>query len=206
MTISKVKLIGRFNEKNWGPMTEEYIFNNDGSFQNFYFDDTHGSFGKGKFYLTRRTLHLDYDSIELDNPILSKFEVTESDSVTINLTIMDIGDDNIRFINEGEIVKETNLKDYRVSATFKRPIEKIKIQVYTEYIEENNNKVLLKEEINSEFEIFINGFSCCSYDYYPSNSWFSFNTDRDEEKSLKRLTNTHFEYGTKKLKWIFEKE
>jgi len=65
----QVVLSGKFEETNWGPMWEKYIFNNDSIFLHYYGDDTYGLFDKGKFKLIGRKLHLDYDSLVVDKPL-----------------------------------------------------------------------------------------------------------------------------------------
>jgi len=194
-----VVLNGEFEETNWGPMWEKYIFNNDSIFFHYYGDDTHGSFDKGKFTLIGRKLHLDYDSLIVDKPVCKYSEKSYSDSLKLSLVIMNAGSaDKIQIYNKDELVKEKSLVSDSVFIRVKRPCDNLQVKILNDYV--------IKQEIKYEFNVNVKEFSCCTVEYYPSNSWYKFNREADEIIKLKKLSETSFETQRGKYKWIFKKK
>ena len=194
----QVVLSGKFEETNWGPMWEKYIFTNDGIFLHYYGDDTHGSFDKGKFELIGRKLDLDYDSLIVDKPILSNTKKAFSDSLTIDFTLKSLSHDIIQIYNESKLLEEVNFKSDTLTVKIKRPCDILRVVVLCDYI--------TKKEKLYDFDIDVSGMSKCFIDYFPSNSWYKFNKRDDETIKLKKLSETNFEIHRGEYKWIFKKD
>jgi len=192
----QVVLNGTFEETNWGPMWEKYIFKSDSTFFHYYGDDTYGSFDKGKFKLNGKKLYLDYDSLIVNKPVYVYSEKSESDSLKLSLVIMSAGaEDNIQIFKRDKLIDELNLISDTVSIRIKRPCDNLKIKILYDYV--------TKKEVKYEFNINVKEFSCCMVEYYPSNSWYKFNQKDDEFYKLKKLSDSYFETHRGKYKWFF---
>ena len=204
--LNAQNLDGLWKEVYWGPMTSYYYFNSlDSTFKYYYHDDTHGSFGQGKFKEKGSHLILEYDSIECNKPIIERL-----DNDLINDTTwisffqywgfpkrVDLISDGERIYSNWTARSDSIIEDY-LFIKIPRRLDKITIEIY---------------DFNGSTDKLITSFDCrlyekpfCNIYYYPSESWYEYVEPGEKDVKIKWKGNNQFDikgkykYGFKKIK------
>lgn len=193
-----VDISGTYEETHWGPMTQEYIFNNNGTFLQNYSDDTYGTFGKGTYELKKKRLQLKYDSLLIDQPIITKSRRISTDSLNFILILNDCFSKTLKVFNEEELFYKANIQTDTLYFRFKRPIDNLRIQVVEDMV--------TKEELRFEFSIELSDYSLCEVEYYSSNSWCKYNSEKNSVVRVRKLKEDSFELHKGKYYWVYKRK
>jgi len=193
-------IIGEFHETNWRPMSQKYIFNTNNTFKHYYADDTYGTFGRGTYKIKGRRLYLIYDVLPIDSLIFIETKSEPADSVRLDLIIKDGGAaTDMKIFVKDSLIYDSYIKSNPISVCLKKPNDKVKIKTGT-FFEDIINETFFETEIDFK------NYSYCKIEYFPSNSWYKFNTDKVKVLKLKNYKEGCFEIHTRKYKWIYKRE
>lgn len=198
-SIKQNELIGVYNEYCWSPMSQSYVFNDDGTFEHFYEDDTYGQYGRGKFTLKGRKLKLNYEYLPIDSTIFIKKQIANSDSLKIKMVIMTGGlDDDVKIYEKNNLLKITRLNNDTLSFSIIKPTNEITIKIGKYFA--NISKTYLEINVDTK------NYSYCFIEYFPSKSWYEFIQKEDQIITLNKFNNGYFETSRGKSKWCYRKE
>lgn len=203
MSCSGIKhalFVGKYQEVGWSPMSQQYIFNADNTFEHYYADDTYGTFGKGKYKIHGNRIVLNYDILPIDSLIILETVNKPSDSLKLEMIIMNAGfASDIRIYEKDSLIYKSYIKSDSISVALKKPVSKINIKVGT-FFEGVINENKFESVLNVE------DYSYCKFEYFPSNSWYEFNTDKDEIIKLRNTKEGYFEIRKGKYKWLYQRK
>ena len=198
--IKQLAFVGEYHEIGWSPMSQEYKFNKDNTFEHYYSDDTYGTFGKGTYKIHGNRLILDYDYLPVDSLIFIEKVNKPSDSIKLDMIIMNAGfASDIRIYEKDSLIYKSHIKSDSISVSLKKPLTKIKIMVGTFF-----DGVI--DETKFEREINVESYSYCKFEYFPSDSWYEFNTDKDKIIKLKNIRDGYFEIHKGKYEWRYQRK
>lgn len=89
--VNKSTFPGTYKETSWSPMSETYVFKKDNTFEHYYSDDTYGTFGRGTYKIHGRRTILYYDILHEDSLICIEKKKGVSDSLKLEMIIMNAG-------------------------------------------------------------------------------------------------------------------
>lgn len=197
--IKQTSFVGTYHETAYGPMSEVYIFKADNTFEHYYADDTYGKFGRGKYKIKGNRLVLNYDVLPIDSLIILETINKPSDSLKLEMIIMSVSNTNeIRIYEKDSLIYESFLFDDTISVALKRPVSKINIKA-------GNYNSRIKNETKLISELIVENYSYCKFEYFPSRSWYKFNTEKDENIKLRNFKEGYFEIKRGKYRWRFQR-
>jgi len=198
--IKQLAFVGEYHEVGWSPMSEDYKFYKDNRFEHYYSDDTYGIFGKGTYKIQGNRLVLDYDFLPVDSLIFIEKINKPSDSLELDMIIMNAGfASDIRIYENDSLIYKSYIKSDSISVRLKKPLTEIRIKVGT-FFEGVIDETKFEREINIEH------YSYFKFEYFPSDSWYKFNTDKDKIIKLRNIRNGYFEIHKGKYEWRYKKK
>lgn len=184
-TFNINKLVGTYSEEYIWPTNEVIIFHEDSTYSYKVWSGINGQFSKGRFELKHNKIILINDLIITDSLLLVESENYTSDSCLITIEIIDLNwDASVYFYSSNDLVAQIPIAKDTVSILLPRLNDSITVKVGL--LREGE---LLHEPLPIN-KILIENYSECLFEYYPSNSWFEFNTMENEEFILKRYSGT----------------
>jgi hypothetical protein len=205
-SLKAQNLQGIWKETNWGPMTSYYYFDTlTSTFKDYYRDDTHGSFGKGKFNFKKNIIEFEYDSIICDKPIL---ELLDDDlpSDTSHIALfqywgfpkrIDILENNRKIYSSWTKSDSTIIEDHLFVKIPKR-LDSLEIVIY-DFNGFNDKEI-------ERFFVRLHRKPYCNLWYYPPRSWYSYDKKRKVEIKIEWKRDDLFEIKRGKNRWVFQKE
>ena len=183
---------GLWKDTYWGPMTSYFKFDTlSSTFKSYYYDDTHGSFGKGRFFIKRNKITLSFDSIICDIPIIERLDNDLiSDSTFIAFyqywgfpKRIDILKNSKRIFSKWTSSSDFILEDYLF-------IKLPKLQDSLEVVIYDSNGSVDKEIERFNIRLFHKSF--CNLYFYPCDSWFDFKNPTSKTIKIRWLRDDFF--------------
>lgn len=198
--IKQLSFLGEYDEIGWNPMSQEYRFHNDNRFEHYYSDDTYGTFGKGTYKIHGNRLILDYDFLPVDSLILVEKLNKPSESLELCMKIMNAGfSSEIRIYEKDSLIYKSHINSDSISLSLKRPLTQINIKAGS-FFEGDIKETKFEKEINVE------NCSYYKFEYFPSDSWYKFNTEKDKVIKLRNIRDGYFEIHKGKYEWRYKRK
>ena len=189
---------GLWKDTYWGPMTSYFDFDTlTSTFKSYYFDDLHGSFGKGKFFIKRNKINLTFDSIICDRPIIERLD---NDLINDSTFIaffqywgfpkrIDILENNDRLFSKWTSSSDSILEDYLL-IKIPKLLDSLEIVIY------DSNGSVDKEIKRFNIRLYHKPF--CNLYFYPYDSWFDFKIPTNKTIKIRWLREDFFVTSGKK--------
>lgn len=165
------EIAGTYNEECTWPSHEVLMLNEDSTFSFKGFYDIIGQYAHGTYSLKFNKITLHNNEIQTDTLILLDTKSNISDSCFVTIKIVDLNWDHWLFFYSSDLlIGQTPIIDDVASIKLPRDSKQLIVKIGSKR----------DYKLNS-CDLFINHFSIgnyseCSYEYYPSNSFFKFNT------------------------------
>lgn len=183
---------GLWKDTYWGPMTSYFSFDTlSSTFKSYYYDDTHGSFGKGRFYIKRNKITLSFDSIICDKPIIERFD---NDLINDSTDIaffqywgfpkrVEILENSKVLFSKWTSSSDSILEDY-LFIKIPKLLDSLEIVIY------GSNGLVDKEIKRFNIRLYHKPF--CNLYFYPCDSWFDFKNPTSKTIKIRWLKDDLF--------------